>query len=291
MRTRLTLVIALGLALSLESATRATAQGNRGPTDTHGDLLPEGALARLGTERLRPGGDTFALAFTADGRLLASVHNVAHVELWDAATGKHHGRLAAPPGAALRSIACSPDGKRLAAGDEAHCIWLWDLGTGKGPRRLDGHFATPSSLAFSPDGKTLATAARRVNDGDGRDFSVRLWDAATGKLLRELAGHDGHPTGVAFLKDGKRLASVGTDGTLRVWDLASGEERGKHQLQGGGAVAVQALPDGKTVAALSWLKGRSRLEPAPGRRCGGGAGPARRQDGGSPVVAQGPQPA
>jgi WD40 repeat protein len=247
------------LALLVLTTLGQTIEAPGAAADPHGDALPESAIARLGTARLRPGRDTFALTFSADGKLLATVHGDAHVELWDAATGKHHGRLTAPTGSALRSVACSADGKRLAAGDEAHVVWVWDLGAGKGPRQFKGHFATVTALAFAPNGKTLASAARDVNDGDGRDYAVRLWDVATGFVLHELA-HDDHPTGVAFLKDGKRLATVGKDGMLRVWDVASGQGLGQHRLQGGNGWAVQALPDGKTVATLTWQKYVSRIE-------------------------------
>src|SRR5271168_1612664 len=78
-----------------------SAQADTPRTDLHGDPLPSGAIARLGTERLRPGRDTVGLAFSGDGKILASAHKDPHIELWDAANGKHLGRLTAPNGAAI----------------------------------------------------------------------------------------------------------------------------------------------------------------------------------------------
>src|SRR5262245_38279738 len=145
MHTRLGYVAALGLALCLDTLTLAGPQGQPAPADIYGDALPAGAVARLGTERLRPGRDPFALAFSADGQVLATAHSGGRVEFWDAATGKHRGRLTVPSGADLRSIAYSPDGKYLAAGAGDHHIWVWDLAAAKPPRPLKGHFASPSA--------------------------------------------------------------------------------------------------------------------------------------------------
>jgi WD40 repeat protein len=79
-----------------------------------------------------------------------------------------------------------------------------------------GHLAEISSVAFSPDGKQLATGSF--------DHSVRLWDAANGKMIRTLAGHQDLVLGVAFRGDGKQLASASSDKTARIWDPATGKE-------------------------------------------------------------------
>jgi WD40 repeat protein len=94
---------------------------------------------------------------------------------------------------------------------------LWDLATGKELHRLEGHQGEVDCLAWSPDGKTLAS-------GSFGDNTVRLWDAATGRLRHQLAEHQGHVSHVAWFPDGKTLASAGSDALIRVWDAATGKE-------------------------------------------------------------------
>src|SRR5262249_53240542 len=77
---------------------------------------------------------------------------------------------------------------------------------------LKGHKNAVSSVAFSPDGKTLAS-------GSG-DKTIKLWDVATGKEMASLKGHTGYVFSVAFSPDGKTLASASGDKTVKLWDVA-----------------------------------------------------------------------
>src|SRR5262249_43635077 len=105
------------------------------------------------------------------------------------------------------------DGKRLV--NAGSVIRVWDLEGGKELHPPEGASDSVSSLAYSPDGKTLAACSFRS--------TISLWDPATGKLLGTLAGHDSYTRSVQFAPDGK-LVSGGGDSTLRVWDVGAGRE-------------------------------------------------------------------
>jgi len=91
-------------------------------------------------------------------------------------------------------------------------VRLWEADSGKELLVLKGHASSVQGVAFSPDGRRLASA--------GADRMVRLWEADTGRELLTLRGHTGRVTGVAFSPDGQRLASGSEDRTVRLWEAA-----------------------------------------------------------------------
>jgi WD40 repeat protein len=151
------------------------------------------------------------VAFAPDGKTLASASGEGNARIWEVATGKLLRTFAA---GGLYSVAFSHDGKTLAGGD-ARAIHLWDVNTDWEIGRLEGHNALVRSLAFHPDGRSLASVC------EAPDAEVRVWDLAAGKQSQRLAGHGGHVLSCPWRADGKLLASCATDGTLRLWDPSS----------------------------------------------------------------------
>jgi WD40 repeat protein len=158
-----------------------------------------------------------ALAFTSDGKLLASGSVDQTIVFWNPETGNQLRALKGHSGT-VNSIAFSPDDKQLASGSADNTIKIWDVASGNAKQTLTGHTLYVSSVAFSPDGKVLAS-------GSG-DQSVKLWDIATGRELRTIVvgptQRAGMPVSVALSRDGKTLATGAQEAKL--WDVRSGKE-------------------------------------------------------------------
>jgi len=181
-----------------------------------------------------------SVAFSADGKRLASTGDDCIIWLWRAADGLPLCRLKGHS-SSVSSVAFSPDGKTLASASWDRSIRLWRLVNGALLRTLEGHGNWVSSVAFSPDGKTLASASW--------DRTVRLWRVADGTLLHTFEGHTDLVLGVAFSLDGKTLASAGADHTVRLWRVADGTLLRRLDGHTDSVDDVAFSPDGKTLAS------------------------------------------
>ncbi|MFI9408450.1 nSTAND1 domain-containing NTPase [Nocardia gamkensis] len=209
-------------------------------------------------------GVLWGVAFSPDGaRLVTSGER--RWRWWDVESGQP---LDAPPaiGHPLMgtAVTVSPDGRVLAAGsDQVPSVLLFDVATGKAPNSLGiGTTGSVQSAAFSPDGKTIASAA---------DSRIILWDAASAQQSAILQGHTEAVSKVAFSPDGRVLASVGLDRTIRLWDIPSGQPRAAPLTGHTAAITdVAFLPDGKTIGT-SGVDGTIKLTPVysadPARIC------------------------
>jgi RNA polymerase sigma factor (sigma-70 family) len=244
-------------------------------------LSPDGKLVALieTNERHRPAPDKVAWR--------------ARISLRDAATGKQVRQLVCPtpeitPGYTrpFTALTFSPDGKSLLTGGPDAFIRIWDPATGEERRRLRLDPGSPSVLAVSRDGKTLAAAmlggmtirvldltsgevrtppaghsmsvqaAALTPDGrtavtGGQEGALIVWDVATGRPRRRLEGHTSSVHSLWLAPDRRTLFSGGWDQTLRVWDFATGQERRqlKASLPRTGIGKVFGSPDGKAFLA------------------------------------------
>ena len=231
--------------------------------------------------------NTFALAFSADGKRLVGGRENHEIHVWEIATGKRLQTLKGHQDS-VQDLAFSPDGNLLASAADDNMVRLWDPFTGAPVREFKGHFDTVRGLAFAPDGKRLFSGswdhdlrlwdletldspllvspaggtrvAKLSQDGNltingpvsaefipDKDFRVTVWDARTGGQKLSLPGHLNRVHAITTDPTGKWFATGGADRTIHLWSLPGGKPL--HVLREHREL-IQSLchsPDGKNL--------------------------------------------
>ncbi|MEH2245164.1 CHAT domain-containing protein [Nostoc sp.] len=157
---------------------------------------------------------TMSVAFSFDGKLLATSDVDGKICLWQVSNGK---KLLSCKGHTswVWSVSFSPNGQTLASGSFDHTVRLWDVSSGQCLKTLHGHADWVYSVVFSPNGQTLASTSV--------DQTIRLWDVSTGECLKTLHGHSSRVSSASFSLDGQILASGSEDKTIKLWDVSTGQ--------------------------------------------------------------------
>jgi WD40 repeat protein len=221
-----------------------------------------------------------AVAFSADGQVLASAGADGAIRIWDVPTGQERAHLQGHT-EPVWGITFSPDGKTLAAGSRDGTVKLWEVATWLVRITLHGHTDWVRSVVFLGDGGELLSAAIdgtlvlwNLAEVQGRTFgepesscwtmavapngkllaavsqdgSISIWDVATGRKLATYPSDRICVAAVAFTPDSQRLAAARMDGTVKLWDVLPGKAPLIFRAHAANANAVAFSPDGRILA-------------------------------------------
>jgi WD40 repeat protein/tRNA A-37 threonylcarbamoyl transferase component Bud32 len=195
---------------------------------------------------------TADLIFSPDGKWLVSTPlSTGPVKVWDLATGRILKELWGHGDTPTYCIAFASDGKTLATGGFDRVVRLWDTTTWQERCTLRGHRQEVMAVAFSPDGKLVASAGKAWLS-ESKPGEVKLWDAATGTVRTSLNGHQAGVTSLSFSPDGKTLATGSDDRTVRLWHVATGHPMASLSAAKLPIVGVAFRPTGQVLAAVMY---------------------------------------
>jgi WD40 repeat protein/serine/threonine protein kinase len=199
-------------------------------------------IAKLSEHR----GHVTCVAFSPDGRYLATASDDNTTKLWNVADLHNPGIFAVRTlkghGDSVSSLAFSKDG-RLATGSEDRTIKIWRLATGRDEMTIRGHTRPINGMAFSPDGRNVVSSSA--------DNTIRVWDVTHPQEAQCLTGHTADVNSVAFSVNGEFLATGSDDESVCLWDVLTGNKVGEMAHALGGINSVAFSPDGRLLAGAN----------------------------------------
>jgi WD40 repeat protein len=223
-------------------AVNATTRFGQPPLPAAEDALQLAILSLPRNLKLEHAGSVNGVAYSPDGKRVATASSDKTAKIWDAATGHllltlhgHTGRI--------NGIAYSPDGARLATAGEDGTVRQWDATNGQELANFQGRSGSINGIAYASDGRRLATA--------NADKTAEVWDVRSGEILSTMRGHAGSVVGVAFDSNGERLATASADGTTKIWNAHEGNLLLTLHSHSGSVNGVAFSLDGTVLATAS----------------------------------------